>query len=633
MVDRYTTVASEATTFLTGILIASAVASFAIYIILSVSWYTLFKRSGEKGYKAWIPIYNSYILMRIVGLNPWTVLLYFIPIVNIFALALLSVRVANTYEKGAGFALGVLFFPFVCYPILAFGNQESKPEESKMVLADENSIICPNCMTNLAVDATSCFICGEPVAISKKEEVETLNLTEETVAPVPSFLHVPEQVKEETVEPNYEEHLLFTEEMDHDPVMIQDGVLHFTPDENFSVDETDLSEEHSFDFEKIVNEYNETSTEEANTVKPKLEDMLQVENTYDVEREGSTSPKYRSSSKTLDEILRINSDLYAEMETKKEQQEAVDPLIIPSKNTEESSLEEAIKSITANKMDQTVPLPVINKMIEIEDIEEPFSWEDQHIETLASEEDAISEEETMIEEEKENRLAEEDSKEEVDAIEDSILKIEIPSTENDIEEPTIEEYNHETVENIPYENGIENEPEIETNKISTEMDEKESFKEEKDSKVEEMEMPRVFRSDKLPDDTTESKKEQAKEETFSLENEINSFIKELEDLHLDTSVEEPKKESTLTVDDFKEASNHDTLEEGNIEIHDQEAIDLLNKIKEVNRQVKEDAKKEQKNSTFGAVKVCGSCGSTIPRYSTRCLLCGATVEEEEKVTM
>ena len=44
------------------------------------------------------------------------------PFVNFFVLILLTLALAKSFGKGTGFALGMIFFPFVFYPILGFGD-------------------------------------------------------------------------------------------------------------------------------------------------------------------------------------------------------------------------------------------------------------------------------------------------------------------------------------------------------------------------------------------------------------------------------------------------------------------------------------------------------------------------------
>lgn len=106
--------AADLSGVLFGVLFALLVTA-ALYIWIALALSAVFRKSGEEGWKAWVPILNSIVLLQLAGLSPWLVLLSFVPILNIaavvvFAIALYRINVAFGY--GAGMTvLGVLLFP------------------------------------------------------------------------------------------------------------------------------------------------------------------------------------------------------------------------------------------------------------------------------------------------------------------------------------------------------------------------------------------------------------------------------------------------------------------------------------------------------------------------------------------
>lgn len=122
-------IADNTDTLLSGFIIAIAITFVILSIVLIFCYYKLFEKNGEKGWKAIIPIYNMYILIKIADMNPFSILLLLVPIVNLFVLALLSVNLANKYNKGALFAVGLLFLPIIYYPILAFADKDIETKE------------------------------------------------------------------------------------------------------------------------------------------------------------------------------------------------------------------------------------------------------------------------------------------------------------------------------------------------------------------------------------------------------------------------------------------------------------------------------------------------------------------------
>lgn len=134
MVDTY--IANNIDMFFSSIVIALAIAGTIISTILIISWYILFEKNKEKGWKAIVPIYNIYILMKIANINPFCMLLLFIPIINLFVFARISVEIANRYDKSALFAVGLFFFPFLFYPILSLSIPKEPKQDPKQEKID-----------------------------------------------------------------------------------------------------------------------------------------------------------------------------------------------------------------------------------------------------------------------------------------------------------------------------------------------------------------------------------------------------------------------------------------------------------------------------------------------------------------
>ncbi|MEX2368781.1 MAG: DUF5684 domain-containing protein [Candidatus Paceibacterota bacterium] len=125
----------------------------------------VFEKAGEKGWKAIIPFYNCYVLIRISGHSGWWLALLLSPVVVILlgaemisgsmevaatnpnysfpvlaslflngVILLLQVviitsvvvgyDVARSFGKGLGFTIGLSVLPFIFLPILGFGKSE-----------------------------------------------------------------------------------------------------------------------------------------------------------------------------------------------------------------------------------------------------------------------------------------------------------------------------------------------------------------------------------------------------------------------------------------------------------------------------------------------------------------------------
>lgn len=98
--------------------------SLIVVVLGILAMWFIFKKAGQGGWKALIPIYNIYTLVKIVDGNGWKFLLLLIPFVNFVYLIILNFRMAKAYGKGIGFGFGLLFLPTIFQLILAFGKAE-----------------------------------------------------------------------------------------------------------------------------------------------------------------------------------------------------------------------------------------------------------------------------------------------------------------------------------------------------------------------------------------------------------------------------------------------------------------------------------------------------------------------------
>ena len=93
----------------------------ATVISLAANW-MIFKKMGRQGWEGVVPIYNNYVLCEELYGNGWKFLCVLIPLYNIYFVIKLYMDWANTFHKSTGFAMGMLFLPFIFQIILAFDN-------------------------------------------------------------------------------------------------------------------------------------------------------------------------------------------------------------------------------------------------------------------------------------------------------------------------------------------------------------------------------------------------------------------------------------------------------------------------------------------------------------------------------
>ncbi len=93
----------------------------AIVVVWIVGMWKVFQKADEPGWASLVPFYNIYVILRIVGLPWWLLLLMLVPVVNIVVWCYVSHGLSKSFGCGIGTTLGLIFLPFVFYPILGFG--------------------------------------------------------------------------------------------------------------------------------------------------------------------------------------------------------------------------------------------------------------------------------------------------------------------------------------------------------------------------------------------------------------------------------------------------------------------------------------------------------------------------------
>jgi hypothetical protein len=96
----------------------------AFLLFFLICHWRIFTKAGQAGWKSIIPLYNGIIQLRITRQPAYWLLLFFIPLVNIYFGVRHINGLSRAFGKDIGFTIGLLFLPIIFYPILAFGDAE-----------------------------------------------------------------------------------------------------------------------------------------------------------------------------------------------------------------------------------------------------------------------------------------------------------------------------------------------------------------------------------------------------------------------------------------------------------------------------------------------------------------------------
>ncbi len=102
-----------------------SICSLVVFLLFVIGAWKMFVKAGHPGWAAIIPIYNIYIILKIVGRPGWWLILFLIPFVNIVILLLVSIDLAKSFGKSAVWGIILLFFfSVIGYLILGWGADQ-----------------------------------------------------------------------------------------------------------------------------------------------------------------------------------------------------------------------------------------------------------------------------------------------------------------------------------------------------------------------------------------------------------------------------------------------------------------------------------------------------------------------------
>jgi len=105
------------------------------YIFYGYCMYRIFQKAGRQdAWAAFIPIYNVIVLLEIMKKPIWWIILFFIPLVNLYAYWVVYDRLAKGFSKETPlYTILIFFFGFIFIPVLGLGSDSF---DSKLVPND-----------------------------------------------------------------------------------------------------------------------------------------------------------------------------------------------------------------------------------------------------------------------------------------------------------------------------------------------------------------------------------------------------------------------------------------------------------------------------------------------------------------
>lgn len=115
----------EAAAITGGFMLFFLIAGIIGYVINAFLLSRIFKKAGVEEWKAWVPIYNSWIMLELGGQKGFWAVLMLVPIVNLVALVFFIIaeyEIGLKFGKSGAFVLLAIFLPIVWLAWLAFDS-------------------------------------------------------------------------------------------------------------------------------------------------------------------------------------------------------------------------------------------------------------------------------------------------------------------------------------------------------------------------------------------------------------------------------------------------------------------------------------------------------------------------------
>ena len=136
----------------------------AVYVWYALALSRLFPRIDGEGWKGWVPVLNEAEILARGGVPAWSVVFYFIPLVQLYGIYLKVVathRINRRFGRGAGMTVLAILLPPVWATILAWGPAPY-PEGDRLAALQPGAY---GSNENVAHGLANVIDIGQPVAV------------------------------------------------------------------------------------------------------------------------------------------------------------------------------------------------------------------------------------------------------------------------------------------------------------------------------------------------------------------------------------------------------------------------------------------------------------------------------------
>ena len=182
-----------------GLWIAMMIFTSIIGLISIISYAKIFSKAGKPWWASIVPIYNIIVMLEIAQLPMWYIVLFFVPIANIYALFKINIEMAKKFGKGTGFGVGMTLLSIIFIPLLAFSD--NKYEGNDNVSQNVNTQFDANNVINNNVSQNNTTVIAPVIEPVVSNPVEPAPVIEPVVSNPVEPMPVVEPVVSTPIEP------------------------------------------------------------------------------------------------------------------------------------------------------------------------------------------------------------------------------------------------------------------------------------------------------------------------------------------------------------------------------------------------------------------------------------------------
>jgi len=113
-----------------GVMVFAILFAIAMYVLNSIMLGKIFSKAGIEGWKAWVPVYNNWIMLELGGQKGYWAVVMLIPFVGIIGAIFMYIAmyyISLGFGKESIFVLLAIFLPVVWLIWLAVDGSKWKP--------------------------------------------------------------------------------------------------------------------------------------------------------------------------------------------------------------------------------------------------------------------------------------------------------------------------------------------------------------------------------------------------------------------------------------------------------------------------------------------------------------------------